>query len=72
MSDGTIDIRIGAQGWKPAVAGHRQKGKGVTKRVQKAPAHDPSGLYVNRWYYDGQSHRAGVWVAVCIPLVEAG
>jgi len=77
LSDGTIDIRINAQGsldlapgWKPAVAGHRQKGKREVKRVQTGPVVDPNGRYVNYWYYDGQSHRAGAWVAICIPAID--
>ena len=87
LSDGTIDVRINAHsqradalqgsldlapGWKPAVAGHRQKGKGKgkVKRVQTGPEVDPNGRYVNYWYYDGQSHRAGAWVAICIPAID--
>ena len=71
LSDGTIDIRVGAQGWKPAVAGYRtKKAKGELTRVQSGPAVDPTGRYVNHWYYDGQTHRAGAWVATCIPFVD--
>ncbi|MCR9156646.1 MAG: hypothetical protein NXH80_05325 [Rhodobacteraceae bacterium] len=58
LADGTINIRIGAQGWKPAVAGHKKrKAKEELPRVQKGPARDPSGRYIHPWYYDGQSHR---------------
>ena len=60
LPDGTIDIRIGAEGWKAAVAGHRKRNnKGKVKRVAKGPAHDPSGLYVHPWYFDGEKHRVG-------------
>lgn len=60
LSDGTIDIRQGAQGWKPAVAGHRKrKAKGNLKRVSKGPVYDPTERYINDWYYDGKEHREG-------------
>lgn len=70
LSDGTIDIRVNAQGWKPAVVGYKKR-KGKVERVQKGPVVDPSGRYVNYWYYDGESHRAGAWVAICIPVIES-
>lgn len=58
LSDGTVDIRQGAEGWKAAVVGYRKrKNKEELKRVTKGPAEDPTGRYINNWYYDGAAHR---------------
>ena len=62
-ADGTIDIRIGAEGWKSPVAGHRHKG-GKIKRYVKGPVIDPLGHYENPWYLDGATHRKGAKAAV--------
>lgn len=51
LSDGTIDIRYGAEGWKAPVVGHRKKNsKGELPRVDLKPVIDPTGLYVHPWY----------------------
>ena len=48
-ADGTIDIRIGAEGWKAPVAGHRKRG-GKVGRVKNGPKHDPDGRYIHPCY----------------------
>jgi hypothetical protein len=69
LADGTIDIRVNAQGWKPAVAGYKRR-NGEVKRVQKGPVVDPTGLYINHWYYDGATHRTGALVALKVGVLR--
>ena len=45
-------LRIGAEGWKAPVAGHRKRG-GKIRRVKNGPKHDPDGRYIHPWYLDG-------------------
>lgn len=53
LGDGTIDIRVGAEGWKAPVVGHRKKNsKGQLPRVDLNPVIDPTGMYVHPWYFN--------------------
>ena len=51
LEDGTIDIRIGAEGWTESKSGFRNKKSGGKRTKSSKFVVDPTGQYIHPWYF---------------------